>query len=175
MLDSFLFMRTLATAQAAKDTGHKPKAKKIPQYKRPPLNDSQKVDNKLGMDVLLAHLVDNNYTLPPAELKAAKQFNDNGYATAQVFINGFPVNGDDPWLDPSGKGLSKSMMPHTLQVPTHTSYTYATFGMRLSYINPTCVLHTFTIHRMYNIIMCDRPWMLPGEPGFGLWEHVEII
>ena len=58
----------------------------------------------------------HNYNLPPEENAALDRRDADGNVSCTLIVNGFPVNGDHPWLDGCGGGLARSVQ-HVVNVP----------------------------------------------------------
>ena len=51
----------------------------------------------------------HNYNLTPEENAALDRRDADGNVSCTLIVNGFPVNGDHPWLDGCGGGLARSV------------------------------------------------------------------
>ena len=58
----------------------------------------------------------HNYNLPPEEDAALDRRDADGNVSCTLIVNGFPVNGNHPWLDGSGGGLARPVQ-HVVNVP----------------------------------------------------------
>ena len=81
----------------------------------------------------------HNYNLPPEEDAALDRRDADGNVSCTLIVNGFPVNGNHPWLDGSGGGLARSVQ-HVVNVP-HLGATLAAWPPGTTALGLGCSTH----------------------------------
>ena len=87
----------------------------LPVHEQGRLSDERARDTDRSMTALLSHIDKFGYKLTPEERKCWEK-REGGYASGQLVVNGFPVNPDNPWMNPTGLKLAESMVSHGLQI-----------------------------------------------------------
>ena len=72
--------------------------------------------NATGVRALRAHLKKEAYNLTPEENSKLDLREANGKVDCTLVVDGFPVYAANPWLDPAGNGLARSMVPHAIEL-----------------------------------------------------------
>ena len=79
---------------------------------------------------LRRHLKKHGYNLTPEEEAALDRRDGGGFIGATFVLHGFPVNSNQPWLDPSGLALAVSTgvfdPKSPLRLGSELSYMYST-------------------------------------------------
>ena len=88
----------------------------LPEYTLPALSEAERAANESAIRNIQTFLNGCGYNLSPEEVEALTSLDATGRVHAQLVVDGFPVNGTDPWLDDIGSGLAMSMQPHALQL-----------------------------------------------------------
>lgn len=110
------FMQKQAAHLEPTTPGSVLRARPLPLYTPPPLSEAERAANECAIRNIQTYLNECGYNLSPEEAKALTGLDAYGRVHAQLVVDGFPVNGTNPWLNESGSGLSKSMRPHALQL-----------------------------------------------------------
>ena len=87
----------------------------LPVHEQGRLSNERARDTDRSMTALLSHIDKFGYKLTPEERKCWEK-REGGYASGQLVVNGFPVNPDNPWMNPTGLKLAESMVSHGLQI-----------------------------------------------------------